>query len=127
MNLSEHDKDLIDENYYGTENVGGIDLSTNGDFDLDIEREGDGIQFQLSQKVVDRLQQTGMGRLCPNVMFVKRIDRNRLEISEKSDLSAMLKDITDARSNNNSKSLSDSQDGITSRFRRAWNILRGTK
>ena len=126
MNLNEDDKDLIDENYYGAENVGGIDLSTNGEFDLNIDKVGDGIQFQLSQKIIDRLQQTGMGRLRPNVMFVKHIDHDRLEISEKSDLSEMLKDIADTRSNANSEFLLSSEDGVRSRLRRAWDILRGT-
>lgn len=82
MNLSEDDKDLIDKNYYGVNKVGGIDLSTACGFNLDIEIEGDGLCFKLSKEILDRLQMTGMGRLRPNVMFVKYIDSSRLEISD---------------------------------------------
>ncbi len=83
INLSEEYNDFIDKNDYGIENVGGIDFSTTGNFELNIEREGEGLRFQLSDALIERLHQTGMGRFYPNVMFVKHIDQNRLEISDK--------------------------------------------
>jgi hypothetical protein len=84
MKLSEDDESLTDGEYYDGENVGGINLSTNGDFQLDIEREGEGFRFQLSGELNERLQNTSMGRLRPCVVFVRRIDEDQFEASGKS-------------------------------------------
>ena len=123
MNLSEHDSEFIGEKYYDEEDVGGINLSTSNDFHLDIE--SDGLRFQLSEALSERLKKTGIGGLQPKVIFVKSIERDSLEISSEVDLSTILKQVEGADSPQPTKPSTES-DGVVARLQRAWAAFRGS-
>jgi hypothetical protein len=95
MKLHEDDDaELGHEQSGGVDTTGGIDLSVRGEFVLSIEREGEGLRFQLPEALSRQLEQTGIGPLRPRVIFVKQVLHNRLEISESFDPSGTLGEIS---------------------------------
>ncbi len=131
MNLSDDDRDTIDKRFYSADEVGGIDLSIGNTFELDLETSGEGFRFILSDELHNRLLSTGMARLRPSIIFVKRIRNDRLDISDDSDLSEMLADVAASESAaDNSASpqvVPTWKGGLVGRIHRAWKILLGNE
>lgn len=122
LNLCNDDKDFIDDHYYDMDNVGGIDLSVRGSFDFKIESENE-LRFNLSDEISDRIKSMGMGKLKPSVMFVKKIKGTKLEVSQKTNLSELLEEVSDKKSKHHKNNIADSSDGFIKRIQKAWGVL----
>ena len=94
VNLRQEDGNMVYKNITSVEKLGGIDLGLKHNFDFRIEKENNGIEFNLSGSAISNLEKNGIGQLKPKIIFIKAIKGNLLEISKKRKLEEQLENIS---------------------------------